>query len=279
MALISLSSTELETEEECKWTSVPRTFWFVRSPCRLLTYLFQFLRKFFPWARLAIPVRTPTGKASLAQSPDRPVRRPKKRLGTVAHVILAFAPLRFQRAFGYLTIMERDLVPKETLDAPVHPSGKGNKRKKDDVTLEEELCWAELLQKELPDEDDPEDPTYEFTVSETDSEEYKSQNDTDVNLEVEEKDGFLMLKEDPAQQEDPKKEIGAGEEALDPRCSGDGSEQPDEEVPDDGGDNPGANPTSPAPPESTLLLPSRNPSAEMTSSDNSQDQWVNVSGE
>ncbi|KFV74084.1 hypothetical protein N308_15659, partial [Struthio camelus australis] len=46
---------------------------------------------------------------------------------------------------------------RETL---INPSSKANKRKRDDVALEEQESWVVVLEKDLP-EDDSEDVTYE----------------------------------------------------------------------------------------------------------------------
>ncbi|EMP25745.1 hypothetical protein UY3_17186 [Chelonia mydas] len=147
--------------------------------------------------------------------------------------------------------MGQSRIPEEIRKSPVKPSGKGSKRKQDDVALEEHQSWVEILQQELPEEDEAEDSTYEVpelpgpsrllqkekwwlanrqlsfqsremgqkywhdeccstdcsrfhvnhqTQSETDSEEYRSQNDTETDLEFEEKDGVLVLKASPSLQ-------------------------------------------------------------------------------
>ncbi|KAH0625911.1 hypothetical protein JD844_034280 [Phrynosoma platyrhinos] len=154
-------------------------------------------------------------------SPVRPVRHAKKRLGIVTRVILALLPSRLE------------------LHCPDTNGGacvsKGSKRKQDDVSLEEQQCWVETLLQDLPDEDDPEDSTYEPTKSETDSEEYKSHNSTETDLEFEEKNGTVMLKELPTLQEAPNREDemaiatvleprAENERAPGSRSLGDGSE-------------------------------------------------------
>ncbi|XP_061457014.1 uncharacterized protein LOC133372428 [Rhineura floridana] len=267
----------------------PVTAWFERiAHCHLLKYLFQSLRKVFSWVHSVVPAGTPGGQSHPAQSPDRPVRHARKRLGTLSHVLLAFIPCRVQQALGYLPIIERKAVSEETLKMPIYPSGKGNKRKQDDIALEDHLCWVETLQKELSDEDDPDDPIYEPAKSDTDSEEYKSQNSTEVDLEVEEKDGILMLKEDLSQQEGLSRggeaSPGAsGKEAPSFRSSGDGSEQPGQEALSTSGD-PSVTPETPVV-EAGRSLQSQDPverhmqEAAVASSSDSQDQWVDVSGE
>ncbi|KGL74816.1 hypothetical protein N309_07270, partial [Tinamus guttatus] len=48
----------------------------------------------------------------------------------------------------------------EIREALINPSNKGNKRKRDDVALEEQESWVVVLEKDLL-EDDSEDVTYE----------------------------------------------------------------------------------------------------------------------
>ncbi|KFZ54319.1 hypothetical protein N321_05285, partial [Antrostomus carolinensis] len=51
-------------------------------------------------------------------------------------------------------------IPAEIREALINPSTKGNKRKRDDIALEEHESWLVVLERELP-EDDCEDLTYE----------------------------------------------------------------------------------------------------------------------
>ncbi|KAI6072225.1 Ww domain-binding protein 11-like protein [Aix galericulata] len=90
-------------------------------------------------------------------------------------------------------------MPKEIREALINSSSKANKRKQDDVALEEQVSWVVVLEGDLL-EDDHEDVTYEPSDLETDSEEYKSQNDTETDLEFEEQNGIVMLKESSALQ-------------------------------------------------------------------------------
>lgn len=52
----------------------------------------------------------------------------------------------------------------EIRKTPVKPCGKGSKRKQDDVALEDQQSWVEVLQEELPEQDDPNDATYEVST-------------------------------------------------------------------------------------------------------------------
>ncbi|XP_019345455.2 uncharacterized protein LOC102569169 isoform X2 [Alligator mississippiensis] len=162
--------------------------------------LLQLLQKMFAWAGFSIPVETIGSGDPPASSPSRPVRHAKKRLGRLACFLFAIVPCRLQNALGYL--------PPGSLEirkTPVKPCGKGSKRKQDDVALEDQQSWVEVLQEELPEQDDPNDATYESwppslfqpSKSETDSEEYRSQNETETDLEFEEQDGVVVLKESP----------------------------------------------------------------------------------
>ncbi|XP_069601785.1 uncharacterized protein [Ranitomeya imitator] len=121
----------------------------------------------------------------------------KKRIGRLTRLILLVTPYRIQYALGYRA---EESIGKTTVDdirkSPLKPCGKGSKRKQDDLDMEEQLSWvAALASEDLPYEDQDDDPTYEPSISESDSEENKSKNDTESDLEVEEKNGFMMLKE------------------------------------------------------------------------------------
>ncbi|XP_074834021.1 uncharacterized protein LOC142002088 [Carettochelys insculpta] len=157
------------------------------------------LHKIACWGGSSAPVENVGSQNPHAPSPARPVRHARKRLGRLARLLFAVVPSGLQQALGYLPAdsMAQRGVPEEIQKSPVRPSGKGSKRKQDDVALEEQQSWVEVLQEELPDEDETEDSTYEPTPSETDSEEYQSQNDTETDLEFEERDGMLVLKELP----------------------------------------------------------------------------------
>ncbi|KFV18491.1 hypothetical protein N340_03200, partial [Tauraco erythrolophus] len=48
----------------------------------------------------------------------------------------------------------------ETREAPINPSNRANKRKRDEAALEELESWLVALERDLP-EDDSEDLTYE----------------------------------------------------------------------------------------------------------------------
>ncbi|XP_034298407.2 uncharacterized protein LOC117680053 isoform X2 [Pantherophis guttatus] len=180
-----ISTLPLKESPEAAWKVCFKIIdWF--QPLR---FLLQWLLKGCSWLRCLFIVKPRDGNK----------RQPAtKRLGTVAQILFAIIPVRFQLALGFLHSMCQSIEVEETLKSPVTPSMRGSKRKKEeDAVLDEPQCWIETILKDLPDNDDSEDTTYEPTKSETDSEEYKSQNDTEGDLEYEEKDGLVMLKEDP----------------------------------------------------------------------------------
>ncbi|MED6284357.1 hypothetical protein CHARACLAT_018515 [Characodon lateralis] len=119
-------------------------------------------------------------------SPARQSLTGRKRLYRVTRLLLRILPCRAQAALGYpvSSSIGRSLSPEISV-SPTKPCGKGSKRKQDELEEEEEEqpFWVEVLSKELPDED-PEDPDYEVSTEETDSEEYASKNDTESDLEV-----------------------------------------------------------------------------------------------
>ncbi|XP_010114165.1 PREDICTED: uncharacterized protein LOC104476154, partial [Chlamydotis macqueenii] len=158
-------------------------------------YLLKILQKTSVWVGFVIPVETLISKAYPTQSPPRPRQLAKKRRGRLTRLLLSIVPTRIQNVLGYLPAdWSQSNMPKEIREALINPSNKANKRKRDDVALEEQESWLVVLERDLP-EDDSEDVTYEPSDVETDSEEYESQNDTEVDLELEEQDGTIVLKE------------------------------------------------------------------------------------
>ncbi|KAJ8374409.1 hypothetical protein SKAU_G00049890 [Synaphobranchus kaupii] len=139
----------------------------------------------------------------LPESPSaRQCRTGKKRLRLVTRLVLAFLPRRLQSALGYpvCTSIGCSVSP-EIRCSPTKPSGKGSKRKKDDVDVddyeeEEQPSWVEVLTQELREYDSQTDPDYEpSSVAETDSEEFRSHNDTESDIEVQENNGVREIKD------------------------------------------------------------------------------------
>ncbi|KAI5101578.1 oogenesis-related [Silurus meridionalis] len=122
----------------------------------------------------------------------RQCRSGRKRLGRTTRLLLSILPRRIQSALSFpvCTSIGCSVSP-EVRCSPTKPCGKGNKRKQDDMDDDdaeaelEQQSWVEALNQELTDEDQPTDPDYEPSAVETDSEEYRSHNDTESDIEVE----------------------------------------------------------------------------------------------
>ncbi|XP_073498789.1 uncharacterized protein [Phyllobates terribilis] len=160
-----------------------------------LKYVFKMLKKIAVFTGLSEEVEN-VGTAEQVSPSKRRFVSGKKRIGRLTRLILLVTPYRIQYALGYRA---GESIGKTSADdirkSPLKPCGKGSKRKQDDLDMEEQHSWVALLTEDLPDEDQVDDPTYEPSISESDSEENKSKNDTESDLEVEEKDGVMMLKE------------------------------------------------------------------------------------
>ncbi|XP_051791276.1 oogenesis-related isoform X2 [Erpetoichthys calabaricus] len=167
------------------------------------------LSKFGPFRFMTRVLRALSWLAGLSSTIDelgpeysptmaRQYRSGRKRLHRATRLLLSFMPYRLQSALGYPVPSSIGKVPisEEIRCSPTKLSGKGNKRKQDDLDEEEHQSWVEALNEELGDEDCLDDPTYEpSTQEETDSEENRTHNDTESDIEVENKDGMIMIKE------------------------------------------------------------------------------------
>ncbi|KAJ3599078.1 hypothetical protein NHX12_033041 [Muraenolepis orangiensis] len=121
-----------------------------------------------------------------------------RRLYRVTRVILAILPLRLRSAMGYpvSTSIGCALSP-EIRICPTQQSGKGNKRKQDELDDEEagQQTWVDALHQELvSDEESDEDPDYQPSNEEMDSEEYRLRNDTESDFEFNEQ-GVVIINE------------------------------------------------------------------------------------
>ncbi|RXM92514.1 Hydroxysteroid 11-beta-dehydrogenase 1-like protein, partial [Acipenser ruthenus] len=128
----------------------------------------------------------------------RHCRTGKKRLRRVTRVLLSYIPYRLQSVLGYPvpSSIGKTAVSEEVRCSPTKPSGKGNKRKQEDVDEEEHQSWVEALNKELGDEDSEGDPTYEpSSDGESDSEENRTRNDTESDIEEVAEEGKAIIKE------------------------------------------------------------------------------------
>nr|XP_021145368.1 uncharacterized protein LOC102094299 isoform X3 [Columba livia] len=169
-------------------------------------YLLKILHKASAWIGLMVSTGTRISKFYPTQSPTRPGNLVKRHQGRGMSLLLSVLPIRIKSTLGYgPAVWDQSNMAKEILESPTNPSNKANKRKRDDVPLEEQESQLVILQRDLLD-DDSEDLTYEPSDVETDSEEYNSQNDTDLDLEEqdgnaglehEEQDRTVLLKESP----------------------------------------------------------------------------------
>ncbi|XP_040896745.1 oogenesis-related [Toxotes jaculatrix] len=124
-------------------------------------------------------------------SPARQSLAGRKRLRRVTRLVLSILPRWVQGALGYpvSSSIGRCLSP-EIRVSPTKPCGKGSKRKQDELDEDEEeeeehQTWVEALTQELADDEGPEeDPDYEPSSVETESEEYRSHNNTESDIEV-----------------------------------------------------------------------------------------------
>ncbi|XP_037624824.1 oogenesis-related [Sebastes umbrosus] len=127
-----------------------------------------------------------------SSSPARQSLAGRKRLHRVTRVLLSILPRWMQGALGYpvSSSIGRTLSP-EIQVSPTKPCGKGSKRKQDELDEEDDeqnQTWVEALHQELVDDEGlEEDPNYEPSTIETESEEYRSHNSTESDIEVEEK--------------------------------------------------------------------------------------------
>ncbi|KAM9461585.1 oogenesis-related [Clarias gariepinus] len=153
-------------------------FW----PIRLVVHGFRAVWWFFGFSN-------PSEKQSSPSA--RQCRSGRKRLGRPTRLLLAILPRQLQSALGYpvCTSIGCSVSP-DVRCSPTKPCGKGSKRKQDDMDEDdddelEQQSWVEALNQELNDEDPSADPDYEPSAVETDSEEYRTHNDTESDIEVE----------------------------------------------------------------------------------------------
>ncbi|XP_071968897.1 uncharacterized protein [Engystomops pustulosus] len=191
-----------------------------------LSYVFKVLKKIVVFTGLSEEVEN-VGTADQISPNKRRFLSGKKRIGRITRLILLVTPYRIQCALGYRT---GESIGKTSTDdirkSPLKPCGKGSKRKQDDLDMEEQHSWVRFMTEDLPDEDQDDDPTYEPSNSESDSEENKSKNDTESDLEVEEKDGVVMLKETAQENTQGKEEQTNAEESKESFTENEQNHQP-----------------------------------------------------
>ncbi|XP_029356719.1 oogenesis-related [Echeneis naucrates] len=152
------------------------------------------------WWLLGFRPREPALVTVTVSSPARQSLAGRKRLPRVTRLLMCVLPRWVQGALGYpvSSSIGRSLSP-EIRVSPTKPCGKGSKRKQDELDEEEEeeehQTWVEALTQELADDEGPEeDPDYEPSTVETESEEYCSQNNTESDIEVQGK-GVVVIED------------------------------------------------------------------------------------
>ncbi|CAN8201566.1 unnamed protein product [Coccothraustes coccothraustes] len=188
----------------------------------LVKYPLQLLQKASVWIGLVLPVGTLRSRlCPPPQCPSRPGLLARKRRGKLLRLLLSLTPTSIQNFLGHLpTDWGQSNMSKEIREAPINPASKASKRKRDDVALEQQESWFVVLERDFP-EDDPEDLSYEPSELESDSEEYQTHNDTD--LELEEQAGVTVLELSAVQGSVLPPEPGA----EDPAVASSGGDAPD----------------------------------------------------
>ncbi|XP_076009298.1 oogenesis-related [Genypterus blacodes] len=149
------------------------------------------------WLMLGFP-RQSNGPA--VTTPARQNLAGRKRLHRVTRVLLSVLPRYVQSLLGYPVSSNIGLaLSPEVRISPTKPCGKGSKRKQDELDDDEDeeqhhQSWVEALNQELADEGPEEDPDYEPSSVETESEEYQSHNNTESDIEVHEK-GMVIIED------------------------------------------------------------------------------------
>ncbi|CAF94285.1 unnamed protein product [Tetraodon nigroviridis] len=148
--------------------------------------------------------RGPQEKPAIS-SPARQNLAGRKRLHRATRLLLAVLPRWVQGALGYpvSSSIGRSLSP-EIRISPTKPYGKGSKRKQDELDEDEDdydeeeaerPTWVEALTQEITeDEALEEDPDYEPSTVETESEEYRSHNSTESDIEIKDK-GLVVIQD------------------------------------------------------------------------------------
>ncbi|XP_041085062.1 uncharacterized protein LOC121300558 [Polyodon spathula] len=175
-----------------------RVFFIQLSHFGPLKFVASVLRNLSWLAGLSCPVEDLGAAEAHTPALIRHCRTGKKRLRRVTRVLLSYIPYRLQSALGYPvpSSIGKTAVSEEVRCSPTKPSGKGNKRKQEDVDEEEHQSWVEALNQELGDEDSEGDPTYApSSDGESDSEENRTHNDTESDIEEVAEEGKAIIKE------------------------------------------------------------------------------------
>ncbi|XP_070689002.1 oogenesis-related [Pempheris klunzingeri] len=165
-----------------------------RSMLQVLTWPFGIVVRAYRGFWWVLGYRKPQERVLASPAVSSPARHSlagRRRLRRVTRLLLSILPRWVQGALGYpvSSSIGRSLSP-EIRVSPTKPCEKGSKRKQDeldddDEDEEEHQTWVEALTQELADDDGPEeDPDYEPSTIETESDEYRSHNNTESDIEV-----------------------------------------------------------------------------------------------
>ncbi|XP_070765734.1 oogenesis-related [Enoplosus armatus] len=201
---ISRDTVEQEQEQAGKTEGgVVRGDGVFRSVLRGLFWPFGIVVRAYRGFWWVLGFRQPQEKTLVSPAVPSPARQSlagRKRLHRVTRLLLSVLPRWVQGALGYpvSSSIGRSLSP-EIRVSPTKPCGKGSKRKQDELDEDEEdeehPTWVEALTQELADDDAPEeDPDYEPSTVETESEEYCSHNNTESDIEVQGK-GVVIIED------------------------------------------------------------------------------------
>ncbi|XP_068582068.1 oogenesis-related [Cebidichthys violaceus] len=187
---IHQDTVELEQPENTEEVVVVRRDGMFRSMLRGLFWPFGLVMRAYRrfWWVLGYP--QPQERVLLSPAVHSPARQSlsgRKRLHRVTRMLLSVLPRWVQGVLGYpvSSSIGRSLSP-EIRVSPTKPCGKGSKRKQDELDEEDEnQTWVEALNQQLADDDGgaEEDPDYEPSTVDTESEEYCSHNDTESDME------------------------------------------------------------------------------------------------
>ncbi|XP_041791303.1 oogenesis-related [Chelmon rostratus] len=203
MTSVTHRDTLEQDEAERAEDRVVRRHGAFRSMLRGLFWPFGIVVRAFRGFWWVLGFRQPREKALQGPEVSSPARQSlagRKRLRRVTRLLLSVLPRWAQGVLGYpvSSNIGRSLSP-EIRVSPTKPCGKGSKRKQDELDEDEEeeehQTWVEALTQELADDDGPEeDPDYEPSTVETESEEYRSHNNTESDIEIQEK-GVVVIED------------------------------------------------------------------------------------
>ncbi|XP_056270909.1 oogenesis-related [Pseudoliparis swirei] len=186
-------AVELEQPEHPEDAVVVKRDGVLRAVLRGLYWPFGLALRTYRGFCWVLGFRRPAARVILSPAGRSPARHSlcgRKRLHRVTRLLLSVVPRCVQSALGYpvSSSIGRCLSP-EIRVSPTKPSGKGSKRKQDELDEDEEdeesQTWVEALNQQYSEDEGPEeDPDFEPSTVETESEEYCSHNNTESDVEV-----------------------------------------------------------------------------------------------